>query len=111
VWLVEAWAAAIYLPVAAVAVWWTSPTVGGIDLAFMPGNVVLHTAYFLMLQAGYRASDLSLVYPVARGTGPLLATAAAVMILGERPTAMAVLGAVLIAGGVLLLAGGVRGSA
>jgi uncharacterized membrane protein len=113
VWLVEAWAAAIYLPVAAGAVAWTSPTVDGTDLAFMAGNAVLHTAYFLTLQAGYRASDLSLVYPVARGTGPLLATAAAVIVLGERPTALAVLGAVLIAGGVLLLAGrrGVRGSA
>jgi hypothetical protein len=43
------------------------------DLAFaVVAAGVLHVAYFLTLQGGYRAGDVSVVYPLARGTGPLL---------------------------------------
>ena len=42
--------------------------------------------------------DRSLVYPLARGTGPLLATAAAIAFLGERPSLLALCGVVLIVG-------------
>jgi drug/metabolite transporter (DMT)-like permease len=108
VWLVEVAAAALYLPVALAVVLWTRPTVDAVDVGFMAGNAVLHAAYFLTLQAGYRASDLSLVYPVARGSGPLLATGGAMLLLGERPSPLVLAGAVLIGGGVLLLAGGRR---
>lgn len=44
---------------------------------------VLHMGYSLLLQAGYRVSDLSLVYPLARGTGPLLSFVAATFMLNE----------------------------
>jgi drug/metabolite transporter (DMT)-like permease len=66
---------------------------------------VLHLGYSLSLQAGYRASDLSLVYPIARGFGPLLSFAGAVLLLGEQPTALSALGLVLIVAGILLVAG------
>lgn len=66
---------------------------------------VLHLGYSLSLQAGYRASDLSLVYPIARGFGPLLSFVGAVVLLGEKPTALAALGLVLIVAGILLVAG------
>jgi drug/metabolite transporter (DMT)-like permease len=66
---------------------------------------VLHLGYSLMLQAGYRASDLSLVYPLARGSGPLLSFFAAVVLLGERITWLSVLGVVLVVSGILLVAG------
>jgi drug/metabolite transporter (DMT)-like permease len=66
---------------------------------------VLHIGYSLVLQAGYRTSDLSLVYPIARGTGPLLSFAGATLLLGERPTLLAGLGLVLIVAGILLVAG------
>jgi drug/metabolite transporter (DMT)-like permease len=66
---------------------------------------VLHLGYSLALQAGYRASDLSLVYPIARGSGPLLSFVGAVLLLGERPTLLAALGLVLIVAGILLVAG------
>ena len=39
----------------------------------MGGTGALHAVYFVLLQRGYAAGDLSLVYPLARGTGPLLA--------------------------------------
>lgn len=66
---------------------------------------VLHLCYSLMLQAGYRASDLSLVYPLARGSGPLVSFFAAVLLLGEAITWLSVLGVVLIVAGILLVSG------
>jgi drug/metabolite transporter (DMT)-like permease len=66
---------------------------------------VLHLAYSLALQKGYSVSDLSLVYPIARGTGPLLSFMGAAVLLGERPTPLAGLGLVLIVAGILLVAG------
>jgi drug/metabolite transporter (DMT)-like permease len=67
-------------------------------------TALLHLAYSLALQAGYRAGDLSLVYPIARGTGPLLSFAGAAWLLGERPGWLAVFGVLLVVGGILLVA-------
>jgi drug/metabolite transporter (DMT)-like permease len=66
--------------------------------------VVLHAVYFVVLQLAYREGDLSVVYPVARGTGPVLSTIAAIAVLGERPSALALFGAVLVALSVFALA-------
>jgi drug/metabolite transporter (DMT)-like permease len=66
---------------------------------------VLHLLYSLSLQAGYRHSDLSVVYPIARGTGPLLSFIGAGMLLGETLTAQSIAGMLLIVGGILLVAG------
>jgi len=66
---------------------------------------VLHIGYSLSLQAGYRTSDLSLVYPIARGFGPLLSFVGAVLLLGEHPTVLSGLGLALIVAGILLVAG------
>jgi drug/metabolite transporter (DMT)-like permease len=71
----------------------------------MVGSALLHTAYFVLLNEGYRSGDLSLVYPLARGTGPLLASFAAILFLGERPSALAVGGGLLIVLGVVVLTG------
>ena len=59
----------------------------------------------MLLQRGYAAGDLSLVYPLARGTGPLLSGAAAIVFLDERPSALAVLGALIIVAAVFSLVG------
>lgn len=66
---------------------------------------ILHLCYSLMLQAGYRASDLSLVYPLARGSGPLMSFFAAVIVLNEPISAVSVLGVVLVVLGILLVSG------
>ena len=47
----------------------------------MAGSGALHTVYASLLQRGYRTGDLSLVYPLARGTGPLISTVAAIACL------------------------------
>jgi drug/metabolite transporter (DMT)-like permease len=65
---------------------------------------LLHLAYSLALQSGYRAGDLSLVYPIARGTGPLLSFAGAALLLGERPGWISLLGVLLVVSGITLVA-------
>lgn len=97
-----------YTPFALAIILITRPELGLATLAFVAGAVVLQTVYFATLTAGYRAGDLSLVYPIARATGPLLATAGAVAVLGERPTPLALGGALAIVAGALVLAGDPR---
>lgn len=75
---------------------------------FMAGSALLHIAYFLVLQRGYKVGDLSLIYPLARGTGPTLSTLAAILIFSERPTALALAGASLVIISVFLIAGGAK---
>ncbi|HJB10656.1 MAG TPA: DMT family transporter [Candidatus Brachybacterium merdavium] len=64
-----------------------------------------HIAYSLLLQTGYRRADMGVVYPVARGTGPLLAVTVAVLALGERLEPLALLGGVAIVAGILVVTG------
>lgn len=70
---------------------------------------VLHLGYFLLLQRGYVVADLSVVYPMARGSGPLLSVFAAILLLGEMPPPIALLGAGLVVAGIVIIgAGAVR---
>lgn len=68
-------------------------------------SAAIHTAYFLLLDRGYRYGDLSVVYPLARATGPVLTIVAAILFLGERPGALALAGAALVIVGAYLLTG------
>ena len=63
----------------------------------------MHIGYQLALQRGYAEGDLNLVYPLARGTGPLLTFVVAVTVLGERPGVVAGIGVLLVVAGVLLI--------
>jgi drug/metabolite transporter (DMT)-like permease len=110
IWLFTVLSVVIYAPVALAAAIILRPTLGWIELGFVLGSAVLHLAYFASLQRGYQLGDLSLVYPLARGTGPVLSTTAAILLFGERPTGLVIAGAVLIAVSVFVLAssGGIR---
>lgn len=66
----------------------------------------LHLAYSLCLQKGYRAADLSVVYPVARGSGPALSSMGALLLLHEVPSAQGLAGLALVVGGIGLIAAG-----
>lgn len=68
-------------------------------------SAVLHLAYSLTLQAGYDRAELGVVYPVARGTGPVLTMLFALLLLGERLTVVAMLGALLVVAGILVVTG------
>ena len=86
-WLFDAVSVALYAPLALGAALAERPTVGPLEVVFVVGSALLHLAYFALLLRGYRSGDLSVVYPLARGVGPMLSTLAAVALLGERPTA------------------------
>ena len=79
-------------------------------ILFLAGSAGIHTIYFLLLSRGYREGDLSVVYPIARGTGPLLAGAIAMVILREHPSVGGIIGALCITSGADLLAHDQRAS-
>lgn len=69
------------------------------------GSALVHVAYSLVLQKGYRESDFSVVYPLARGTGPLFAVIGAIVVLGEAPSLLGWVGIFAILAGILLISG------
>lgn len=75
---------------------------------FVAASGVLHVVYYVVLLRGYRRSDLTVVYPLARGSGPLLSSLAAILLLGERVTAIGLAGILGVVLGVFLVAGGPR---
>jgi drug/metabolite transporter (DMT)-like permease len=105
VWLYSTGSVIVYTPAVLWIVITQRPQFEAVHWLALCATAVLHLCYSLMLQAGYRASDLSLVYPLARGSGPLLSFFAAVVLLGERITPLSVLGVVLVVSGILLVAG------
>ena len=107
-WLALALAIPLYAPIAIAVLVVTGARLGMVEVLWMSVNAALNVAYFIFLQRGYRAGDLSIVYPLARGTGPVLATVAAILIFGERPSALAIAGALSIALGVIVLTGDPR---
>jgi len=98
---------AVYAPLLAVLLWFQRDfSLEPIHLALMAGSGFVHMAYFLLLDRAYRSGgDLSIVYPLARATGPLLTVVAAILLLGESPGPTAIAGAVLIGISALVLTG------
>lgn len=111
VWLFTTIATAAFAPIAAITVIATGYRPDGIDLLFLIGTGVLQTIYFTVLRRGYASGDLSIVYPLARGSGPLMAIALAILLIGERPGALTIAGAAVVTAGTLLLATPLRGTA
>ena len=75
--------------------------VEGVALGVLSG--VVEAGYFVLLSAAYRRGDLSVVYPIARGTAPLLAVAIGVGLFGERLGLAGSIGVVLLVAGFLIL--------
>lgn len=67
------------------------------------GTAALHVGYGVILQRGYAVGDMSVVYPLARGTGPLLSVAVAVPLLGERPGPVGLFGVLAVVLGVCVI--------
>ena len=90
--------------------WWLGrselPNWGATEWAFVALGGTLHVGYFVVLLRGYRKADLTVVYPLARGSGPLLSSLVAVVFLGERISALGVVGIAGVVGGVFFIAGG-----
>ena len=92
--------------------WWLGrdvvPLWGAKEWGIVALSGVLHVLYFVVLLRGYRKADLTVVYPLARGTGPLLSSMVAITFLGESLSALGALGIAAVVGGVFLIAGGVN---
>ncbi len=71
---------------------------------FLFWSVVFHVGYYATLLGAYRWGDLSQVYPIARGTGPLLVVAVSAPLLGESLEPVEMLGVVAACLGVASLA-------
>lgn len=67
---------------------------------FVVATIVLHTLYFGLLGRSYMEGDLSLVYPIARGMGPMLVPVLAVAFLNEAISVSAIIGIVVIVAGI-----------
>ena len=98
----------IYAPVALWAVLRFGFPMTRLVVACIVASGILHLAYSLVLQRGYQVADLSVVYPVARGTGPMLSAVGAFTLLGEHVTLGAVAGLMAVVGGIVTLASGGR---
>lgn len=85
--------------------WWTEgmPPFPPEGLLLGVTSGVIEAFYFVLLAAAYRRGDLSVIYPIARGTAPLLLVAVGVVLLGERLGTAGTLGVVGLLAGFLLL--------
>jgi len=98
----------VWAPVGIALGWDVVPRWGATEWGFVVVSGVLHVVYYVVLLRGYRKSDLTVVYPLARGSGPLLSSLAAILFLGERITAAGLAGIAGVVLGVFLVAGGPR---
>ena len=90
--------------------WWLGrdvvPSWGHAEWAIVVASGVIHVFYYVVLLRGYRKADLTVVYPLARGSGPLMSSLAAIVFLGERISALGAAGIAAVVLGVFLIAGG-----
>ena len=108
IWLTAVLSCGFYAPFVAAILLWQPMSFGCGQIVFLAGSAILHLAYFLILQRGYQVSDLSVVYPLARGTGPTFSVLGAILLFAERPSLLAVCGGAMIIVGVIMIAAGGR---
>ncbi len=97
-WCLLVVASVLLTPVGLALLWYNSVGLSG--LWFLLATIVLHVLYFNLLARGYAQGDLSLVYPVARGMGPMLVPVLAVIFLNETIAPLAIAGIAAIIGGI-----------
>lgn len=100
---------AYYLPlVVGVLLWSDGPSLNRVTIGVIAVSTALKTGYALYLQRAYRSGDFSLIYPLVRGSAPLLAMLGAVLFLGERPAPLGIAGALCIVVSIFFLSHGER---
>ena len=98
--------AGFWAPVGVWLGWSEVPRWGALQWTFVGLSGITHLMYLHVLLKGYRVSDLTVVYPVARGTGPLISSLLAVSVLGEAMSLHGAAGVLCVCGGVFVVAGG-----
>lgn len=98
------WGLLVATPLAA-GTWWLSgkPAIPPQVWALAGASAVAELLYFIFLSAAYRRGDLSTVYPIARGTAPLIAVAIGLVVLGERLQPVGYAGIALLITGIWLV--------
>jgi drug/metabolite transporter (DMT)-like permease len=71
---------------------------------YIIGSLAIHAAYYYGLAQAYRAGDLGQMYPIARGTAPLITAVGAYLLIGENPGFGGSVGVLVLTAGILLLA-------
>jgi drug/metabolite transporter (DMT)-like permease len=104
VWLFSAGSVLVYGPIVIGVVLVEPPQFEARHWLALCATSVLHLLYSISLQTGYRHSDLSVVYPIARGTGPLLSFIGAALLLGSAHRTVRA-GTAVDRRGILLVAG------
>jgi len=94
------WSVVLFAPVAA-ATW----RVEGAAVPYIAASAAAEGVYFVLLVAAYRRRELSVVYPVARGSAPALVLAGTAVVLGRAVSSAEVAGVLLVAAGVVLVRG------
>ena len=95
-----------WAPVGVWVGWQQVPLWGVIEWALVLASALIHVGYFIVLLRGYKKADLTVVYPLARGSGPLLSSMVAIVFLGEQISALGLVGILGVVCGVFLIAGG-----
>jgi drug/metabolite transporter (DMT)-like permease len=95
----------VFAPVAAVT--WS---VSWAAAPYVAASAALEGAYFALLVAAYRRRELSVVYPIARGSAPLLVLLGTAVVIGRQVSAVSAVGVCLVAVGVVLVRGIKRGA-
>ena len=99
--------AVLFLPLGVYGLLESWSVFGRMACVLLLATGLLHLLYTECLLRGYRASDLSVVYPLARGTGPLLSFVGAILLLREHVSVLSAGGALLITFGILFSSGGI----
>lgn len=86
---------------AAVATWSASRAI----VPYVVASAALEGVYFSLLVAAYKRRDLSVVYPVARGSAPVLVLLGSAVVLGRAVSPGEAVGVCLVAAGVALVRG------
>jgi len=105
IWLFSVFSSIIYFPLALASLFIYKIDFKPYFTLFVLGSAVLHSVYFILLNKGYRVGNLSLIYPLARGTGPLFSTIIAIVILKESASLVAIIGILLIIAGIISITG------
>lgn len=91
---------------APIAIWLLASGTDEINLGLVGASVlsaIFHIAYSVSLQSGYDHAPLGVVYPTARGVGPIITIIIAVLFLGERPTPPEIIGAFIVLAGIAVV--------
>ena len=96
------WAAAAAIPLMFIGA--PAPAI----LPWLAGAVTLHSLYSLVLTRSYTLNDFSVAFPIARGTAPLVATAAGALLFAETPGVGEIWGVAAICAGIFSLSAGGR---